>query len=373
LPGDCPLPSPPPRAGEGAYGACIVKRTRITLAEIAAADNLALATWKAARSKRHRPDVAEFLARSDRSLARLAQDILSARVPYGGYRSFTIHDPKHRIIHAACFEDRVLHHAIMNLAEPTFERALVPTTYACRPGRGVHRAVAQVQRNLQRYPWFGKVDVEGYFPSIDHGRLAELLARRFKGADVLDLFGRILSTYQAAPGKGLPIGSLTSQHFANYYLDGADRLLLAHPLVCAHVRYMDDIIWWGHAKDDVKRVLGELRAYLECERLLALKPEVQINRSERGVTYCGYRVLRGAIRLTPRKRRRYAQLRAEWEDGWCCGRIDSLQLQHGYDAVHAITLHADSASWRKQQLQLHPSRYSDGAPPPRPSPARGGG
>jgi hypothetical protein len=94
-----------------------------------------------------------------------------------------------------------------------------------------------------------------------------------------------------------------------------------------------------------------------------LKPEVQINRSDRGVTYCGYRVRRGAMRLTPRKRRRYAQLRRAWEDAWSCGRIDSLQLQHGYDAVHAITLHADSLGWRKRQLKLHPSRYSDGVIP----------
>lgn len=338
-----------------------MKRTRITLAEIAATDNLALAAWKAARGKRDRPDVAAFLARLDRSLALLGAAILAGRVPYGRYRSFTIHDPKQRLIHAACFEDRVLHHAILNLAEPAFERALVPSTYACRPGRGVHRAVAHVQANLRRYPWFGKVDVDGYFPSIDHARLAALLAHRFKGAGFLELLGRIVDSFHATPGKGLPIGSLTSQHFANHYLDGADRFLLGHPLVCAHVRYMDDILWWGREKEHVQRVLEELRAYLQRERSLALKRAVQIHRSERGVTYCGYRVLRGAMRLTPRKRRRYAELRDAWEGAWASGQIDSLQLQRGYDAVHAITLHADSLGWRKRQLQVRPSRYSDDA------------
>ena len=237
-----------------------MKRTRITLAEIAAADNLALAAWKAARGKRDRPEVADFLAQSDRSLARLGQDILAGSVPYGCYRRFTIHDPKHRVIHAACFEDRVLHHAIINLAERTFERALVPSTYACRPGLGVHRAVAQVQRNLQRYPWFGKVDVDGYFPSIDHARLVALLRGASRARSCSISSGEDRGLLHAAPGKGLPIGSLTSQHFANHYLDGADRFLVCHPLACAHVRYMDDIIWWGQEKDDVKRVLGELRA-----------------------------------------------------------------------------------------------------------------
>jgi hypothetical protein len=88
---------------------------------------------------------------------------------------------------------------------------------------GVHKAIAQVQANLRRFPWFGKVDVDGYFPSIDHARLKQLLARRFKGDGFLALLGRIIDSCPAAPGRGLPIGSLTSQHFANHYLDGADR------------------------------------------------------------------------------------------------------------------------------------------------------
>lgn len=123
-----------------------MKRHRITLAEIATFDNLALAVWKAARGKRHRPDVIQFMGDLDKHLRQLAADILQGNVPYARYREFYIHDPKERLIHAACFEDRVLHHAIMNLAEPIFERTLVETTYACRPDKGVHRAVAQVFR-----------------------------------------------------------------------------------------------------------------------------------------------------------------------------------------------------------------------------------
>ncbi|WGZ93335.1 MAG: hypothetical protein QJT81_16200 [Candidatus Thiothrix putei] len=160
-----------------------MKRHCIRLADIAAIDNLMLAVWKAARGKHHRPDVIHFTQRLDYNLNKLAADILQAKAPYARYREFHIHDPKERLIHAACFEDRVLHHAIMNLAEPVFERTLVPTTYACRPGKGVHRAIAQVQANLRRYPWFVKTDISGYFPSIDHQILHDLLQRRFKGTD----------------------------------------------------------------------------------------------------------------------------------------------------------------------------------------------
>lgn len=336
-----------------------MKRRRIELVDIAAYANLVTAVWKAARGKRTRLDVAGFLGELDARVQHLAQDILAGAVPYGRYREFYIHDPKRRLIHAACFEDRVLHHAILNLAEPVFERSLVPSTYACRPGLGVHRAIVQVQSHLRRFPWFVKVDVDGYFPSIDHACLFRLVCGRFKGAGFLELLRRIIDSYHAQPGKGLPIGSLTSQHFANYYLDGADRLLLGHAEVCAHVRYMDDIIWWCNGKSEATWVLDILREYLQQERGLQLKPAVQINRSARGVTYCGYRVLPGTLRLTPRKRRRYRELRERWEAAWADGDISSRQLQEAYAAVHAITLHADSREWRRRHLLIHPSRYQD--------------
>ncbi|QQZ30681.1 hypothetical protein HMY34_19040 [Thiothrix subterranea] len=332
-----------------------MKRHCIRLADIAAIDNLTLAVWKAARSKRHRPDVIRFTTQLDQHLQQLAQDIVQAKVPYARYREFYIHDPKERLIHAACFEDRVLHHAIMNLAEPVFERALVPTTYACRPDKGVHRAVAQVQANLRRYPWYVKTDISGYFPSIDHRILHDLLQRRFKGADFLFLLWRIIDSYHAKPDKGLPIGSLTSQHFANYYLDGTDRFLLEHLKVQAQVRYMDDTLFWCNSRAEANEKLAALREYLHVERQLHIKPNSQINRSSAGVSYCGYRILPGAILLSRRKRQRYQQLRRQWEQAWLDGQITELVLQQAYQSVHAITLHADSQAWRKQNLQLYPS------------------
>lgn len=338
-----------------------MKRTAIQLLDIASYDNLLKATWKAAQGKRDRPDVNRFILKLDENLKQLAVDILHNKVPYGHYRQFYIHDPKLRLIHAACFADRVLHHAIMNFAEPVFEQALVPSTFACRPNKGVHKAVAQVQKNLQRFPWFVKVDISGYFPSIDHGYLLALLARRFKDKAFLDLLGRVIDSYHIKPGKGLPIGSLTSQHFANYYLDGSDRFLLEHKQVCAHVRYMDDTLWWCRDKASARQVLYELNIYLEQRRLLTLKEGSQINRSMRGVSYCGFRILPGTIRLSLRKKRRYQQLRQQWEARWLAGEINNQQLQQGYAAVHAITLHADAQEWRKQNLQLHPACHINGA------------
>lgn len=114
-----------------------MKRTLITLEAIAERKNLVAAFHKAAKGKRHRRDVQAFLQHFDTNLNRLGDDIRAARLPYGKFRAFQIHDPKKRLIHAACFEDRIFHHALMNLAGDVLERAMMPTSYACRPNMGV--------------------------------------------------------------------------------------------------------------------------------------------------------------------------------------------------------------------------------------------
>jgi RNA-directed DNA polymerase len=162
--------------------------------------------------------VRTFVTDLETNLGRLAEAILSGQAPRGEYRCFRIHDPKPRRIHAACFPDRVLHHAIMRLAGPVLERAMPDTSFACRPGKGSLAAVRATQAAVRRFPWYVKIDVSGYFEHIDHAILLDLLARRFKGASFLGLLERVLLTYQSAPGRGLPIGSLTSQYFANHFL-----------------------------------------------------------------------------------------------------------------------------------------------------------
>jgi hypothetical protein len=242
----------------------------------------------------------------------------------------------------------------MNLAGPVLEKAMLPTSFACRAGLGVHRAASSVQQAIRRYPWYGKIDIKSYFACIDHTLLLEVLAHRFKGNAFTLQLQRLLACYQAEPGKGLPIGSLTSQYFANYYLDGLDRLLASLPEVRAHVRYMDDIVWWSDSKSAVKQVLQTVQNFLMDSRLLTIKPNWQIQQSRHGISYCGYRILPGVVRLSIRRKRRYQGRRLFWEAQYRKGRITSTQLQSAYAAVHAILQGTDSAAWRQQNLRLHP-------------------
>jgi retron-type reverse transcriptase len=331
-----------------------MKRIRLDLDHVAAFDNLALAAMRAARGKHFRPDVRAFMSDLDTHLARLAEAILNGRAPAGVYRRFEIFEPKRRVIHAACFADRVLHHAVISHAGPVLERAMVPTSFACRPGKGVLVAVKHAQAAIRRYPWYVKIDIRGYFPSIDHGILLALLERRFKGAGFLALLGRIVGSHEDTPDKGLPIGALTSQYFANYYLDGLDRYLLEVLRTRDHARYMDDVLWWCDSRAEARATLAAVKSYAAETLRLAVKETAQINRSERGVTFCGYRILPGTLRLGRRRRRQYQYRRQRWEAAWLAGRIDAHKLQSAYDAVHAITLHADSRAWRQENLRRHP-------------------
>jgi RNA-directed DNA polymerase len=295
-----------------------MRTQRVELEQIAAPENLLEAAWRAARGKRDRSDVAIFMARLEGNLTMLAEDIMTGRVPYVRDRVFTIRDPKVRNIQAACFADRVLHHAILRVSEHSFETAMVDSCYACRPGKGVHLAVARVQENLRKYPWFVKIDIEGYFANIQHATLKEMLARRFCGTGFLALLGRIIDGEVKSEGRakglrlgfrsGLPIGALTSQHFANLYLSSADRWLLERPEVHAHARYMDDIVWWGFEPDALKAGLLALRDKLQDELGLTVKPQsIQIQRSAQGMSYCGFRVRPGVVLASRRKLRRYVQ------------------------------------------------------------------
>lgn len=331
-----------------------MKRICLTLEDIAAYNNLMLAFYKAAQAKRFRTDVRAFSNRIDQNLNQLGGDIRRAKLPYGRYRSFEIYDPKQRLIHAACFEDRVFHHALMNLAGSILERAMSPTSYACRPGKGIHQAVKQVQHNLRRFEFYAKIDIDGYFASINHELALLVLRQRFKGMECLTQFQRILASYEASPGYGLPIGSLTSQYFANYFLDGLDRFLSSLSLVRAQVRYMDDIIWWCDSKQAVKETLQLIKQWLHEQRNLQIKPTVQIHHSKQGVTYCGFRVLRGVVRLSRRRKRRFQQRRQYWEQQYIHGVITAQQLQLAYASVHALCSGTDSLEWRKLNLHRHP-------------------
>jgi len=324
-----------------------MKRSRVNLNDVAGWDNLLTAAWRAAAGKRQRPAVRSYLKNLDRNLRELREGILEEDIAVGRARRFHIRDPKPRVIHAPEFGERVLHHALMAQVAPVLERALVADTYACLPGRGTRAAVRRVREHAQRFPWHAKMDVRKYFASIRHDLLLTALERKFKDPGLLRLLERIVRAGGESPGRGLPIGALTSQNFANFFLGPLDRFLLAAAPVRGTVRYMDDFVFWG---EDGRALAGIERQVVEfLHDRLALTPRgpAAINRADRGITFCGYRIFPGTVRLANSRKRRCLHHWRKWEGAWCRGEVDSIALQRGMDSVLGMTADGECREWRK--------------------------
>lgn len=171
---------------------------------------------------------------------------------------------------------------------------------------------------------------------------------------MLTLCDRIIAAHTVSPGRGLPIGALTSQHFANYYLAPLDRFILEGLRAPAMVRYMDDVVVWCSSGEEARVMLRAIEAFAGEVLRLTLKP-AQIQRSERGLSFLGFRVFPGTLRLSKRRRRRYAAARRRLERDHAAGALDGLALQAGFDAALAITTHADARGWRRAELRCRPA------------------
>jgi RNA-directed DNA polymerase len=229
--------------------------------ELCSWDNLLLAYRKASKGKRGRGNVAIFEHRLEDNLCRLLDELRDGRYRPKGYTSFYIHEPKRRLISAADFRDRVVHHALCNLLEPLFEPSFIDDSHANRVGKGTHRALDRVQRFARRFPFALQCDVRQFFPSLDHEILRARIATKVTDARVLRLVDLILASGAGVlddgydmvfcPGddlfatlrpRGLPIGNLTSQFWANVYMSPFDHFVKRELRCAGYVRYVDDFL-----------------------------------------------------------------------------------------------------------------------------------
>lgn len=325
-------------------------------------DNLRLAVTKAMRGKRDRPEVGAFLHDLDRRLEEMAEQLREGTFTLGCYRQFIRFDPKERIITAPCFAERVLHHAVINICEPAFERWLIADTFACRAGKGRLAALDRARQFAMRFPCFLKLDIRKYFDSVPHDRLLELLARRFKDRQLLGLFGRIVRSFRGGMERGLPIGSLTSQHFANFYLGWFDRFVKEQLRIRGYVRYMDDMGLWADSKAKLADALVATEGFLRDELRLTLKPTPYVNRVQHGMDFLGCRLYRWHMILNRRSRRRFRR-RLDWlERCHDSGRLTERQLQDRATAMSAFTRTPGLCSWRFRQSVLQSASVSGPGP-----------
>ena len=334
-----------------------MKRAGNLYEQIVDPENLRLAFIKSVRGKCGKPEVIAYTARLDENLRLLRDQLLARQVDAGHYHFFKVFEPKERNICAAAFPERVLHHAIMNVCEPVLERYAIHDSYACRKGKGMHAAVTRAQQFTRRFGWYLKLDIRKYFDSIDQGVLMNLLERRFKDRDLLALIRRILGTYETAPGKGLPIGNLLSQHMANFYLGHLDHWIKETLRAKGYVRYMDDFVLWSDEKTVLKQYLAAICDFLAEELALDLKDNIQINRSVRGVPFLGYRVFPYCLALGPTARRRFAHKLRGYEQEWMDGNWSEAELARHMESLLSYVRFADTLALRRDVVR----RFSQAA------------
>ena len=318
---------------------------------------LLAATRRAARGKRHRPAVARFLMDAEAECLALQRGLRRRPGSPGAWRpsparEVVILDPKPRTISIVPFPDRVVHHALMAAVEADLERYAIPRSFACRRGGGQHAAVARARRWARSSPWVLKADVSSYFASIPHDRLLRLLWQRGGDREVHAWFEAIVGAW-CAPGasaRGLPIGSLTSQHLANLYLGPLDHWLTDGLGRRRYLRYMDDFLVFGDR--------GELRALLpRIAEFLARVLDLRLNaRATRvmpvrdGVPLLGWRVYPALIRVRPDRWRRVRTHLGSLERERRHGQIDDDDLAQAAGALFSHLAHGHTLALRRAHL-----------------------
>jgi retron-type reverse transcriptase len=323
-------------------------------AQLCSFENLYLAYRKARQGKRGKPGVAAFEFNQEAELIRLQEELRAESWRPGAYHSFFIHDPKRRLISAAPFRDRVVHHALCNLIEPLWERRFIVDSYANRVGKGTHRALLRGQAFARRFPYVLQCDLEQYFPSIDHAILADALRRLIVDPQVLALVERILASgvgvldnvYEMRwfPGddlwarmrpRGLPIGNLTSQFWANVYLNGFDHFVKRELRCQAYLRYVDDFLLFADDKRTLWRWKDALQTRLARLRLTLHPP--QVFPVDTGIPFLGFRIYPTHRRLKQRKGIAFQRHFRDLFRRWAAGELPRRKLD---DSARSWAAHA---------------------------------
>ena len=268
-----------------------------TYEDIISVENL-LAAWREfLKGKRRKRDVREFQYQLADNILSLHRDLVSQTYRHGGYYAFNISDPKPRNIHKALVRDRLLHHALYRKLYPFFDKTFISNSYSCRKYKGTHRAVrafkryiARAGRNDTKTVWVLKCDIKKFFASVDQRVLFEILQKRIQDANILRLAGLVVESFSSTvPGKGLPLGNLTSQLLVNVYMNEFDQFMKHKLKAKYYIRYADDFVVLSGNKKELEQTLRYIVVFLRDKLKLRLHPnKVSISTTASGVHFLGW-------------------------------------------------------------------------------------
>ncbi len=266
-----------------------MKTYKNLFSKICSFENLYFSYLKARRGKNNKKEVLKFTYNLERNLFVLQKELLTEKYKTGKYRKFTIYEPKKREISALPFRDRIVHHSLYSVLEPIFEKYFISDSYACRKNKGTHKGIDKLQYFLikEKPKYVLKCDVRKYFASVNHLILKKIISKRIKDKKTLSLIYEIIDSTKSE--KGIPIGNLTSQLFANIYLNELDLFLKERQKIKFYLRYMDDFLILGNSKKQLWFLKNKINKFL----LFKLKLELHYSKSLifpslKGIDFLGY-------------------------------------------------------------------------------------
>lgn len=337
-----------------------MKRINHLYEQIYAFENLHEAYKQARKGKRFRNDVLKFTHNLEENLITIQNELIWKTYRVGRYREFFVHDPKKRLIMALPFKDRVVQWAIYRILNPLLEKSYINNSYACRVGYGSLRAVRKIQYWMRKMHRAGqeiyvlKMDVSKYFYRVDHDILVRILQSKIKDRNLLWLLETIIRcehtdfglgvddtgfTGAKVSSVGMPIGNLTSQMFANLYLNELDQYCKQTLMVNRYVRYMDDVLILGADKAKLRDTWTNIETFLAGSLQLSLNGKTCIRSITQGVEFCGFRIWPQKIRLKKKTalqmRRNLRGIRKRFQ----CGELDKRSANASVQSYLGLVKH----------------------------------
>ena len=334
-------------------------------------DNLYRAYLNARLCKRYRYEVLNFSAHLEDNLVKLQKELIDRTYTLGKYREFYIYEPKKRLIMAQPFKDRVVQWAIYQVLNPVFAQGYITDSYACIKERGTHKAVKrlhywlrQVGKKPEKY-YFLKLDISKYFYRIDHDVLMGILKRKIRDDDMIFLLDKIVNSSETnfglppgkSPGevkrsdrvseKGMPVGNLSSQMFANLYLNELDQYCKRTLGIHFYVRYMDDVIILHQDKDQLHEWIRIIDTFLKEKLQLDLNEKTCIRPITLGVEFCGYKIWNTHIKLRKSTALKMKRNLKKLQKEYAAGEVTVEEAKQTISSYLGILKHCDSYSLKR--------------------------
>lgn len=318
-----------------------MKRVNNLWSEIISLENLRLADNKARMGKRHSYGVQKHDKKREENVLNLHQALVDKTYRTSEYTVFKIFEPKERDIYRLPYVDRIVHHAIMNILEPIWIKIFTRDTYSCIKGKGIHGALERIKSDIKKdkegTKYYLQMDIKKFYPSIDHEILKLIIRKKIKDENLLNLLDEIIDS-----AEGVPIGNYLSQYFANLYLAYFDHWVKSKKF--KYYRYADDMVIFSSNKEDLHKILHEVKEYLRDNLKLELKGNHKINPlDDHGLDFVGYVIRSTHVRLRKSIKQSFARKAAKKANrstltayyGWAvhCNSVNLLKKLKYYDAT----------------------------------------